>query len=179
MDTKKKIQNKKFRYCPKCGARDFAQKSKKLFVCNKCNFNFYLNTAAAVAGIIKDSSGRILMTVRRFDPMAGKLDLPGGFVDDSETAEEALTREVKEELNLNIESISYYTSIPNKYHFGDVTYNTLDLIFFCSVKNFENIKASDDVQGFKFLCIEEIDSDKDVGLDSIKRIIKQLKIEAV
>ena len=170
----KKKQNNKFQYCPKCGAGDFTQESQKLFLCNKCNFNFYLNTAAAVAGIIKDGSGRILMTVRRFDPMAGKLDLPGGFVDGNETAEEALTREVREELNLDIEITGYYTSIPNIYHFGDVTYNTLDLIFFCSVKNFENIKASDDVQGFKFLCIDEIDIDKEVGLKSIKQIIRQL-----
>jgi len=134
-----------------------------------------LNTAAAVAGIIKDSSSRILMTIRRFDPMAGKLDLPGGFVDMNETAEEALTREIKEELNLDIASLSYYTSIPNIYLFKDVTYNTLDLIYFCSVKNFKHIKASDDVSGYKFLNIDDIDTDNDVGLNSIKRIIRQLQ----
>ena len=168
-------QHKTFRYCPKCGAVDFVKKSNKLFICNKCNFNFYINTAAAVAGIIQNKSGHILMTIRRFDPMAGKLDLPGGFVDGNETAEEALIREIKEELNLDIKDFKYYKSIPNLYHFKEITYNTLDLIYFCSVKNFENIKAGDDVRGYKFLRINEIDIDKDVGLNSIKHIIRLLR----
>jgi mutator protein MutT len=168
-------QHKTFRYCPKCGAVDFVKKSNKLFICNKCNFNFYMNTAAAVAGIIKDSSGRILMTIRRFAPMAGKLDLPGGFVDANETAEEALIREIREELNLDIKDLKYYKSIPNLYHFKEITYNTLDLIYFCSVKNFENIKVCDDVCGYKFLHVNEIDIDKDVGLNSIKHIIRLLR----
>ena len=177
MNTNRNKQNKNFRFCPKCSAKDFAQESEKLFICNKCQFNFYLNTAAAVAAIIKDNSGGILMTIRKFNPMAGKLDLPGGFVDGNETAEEALSREIKEELNLNVESLSYFTSVPNIYHFKEVTYNTLDLIYTCTVKSFENIKACDDAYGYIFLNIDDIDTAKDVGLNSIKYIINQLQFE--
>ena len=168
-------QHKTFQYCPKCGAEGFVKKSEKLFICDRCNFNFYMNTAAAVAGIIQNESDKILMTIRKFDPMPGKLDLPGGFVDANETAEEALIREIKEELNLDIASLKYYISIPNFYHFREVTYHTLDLIYFCSVKNFDNIKAGDDVRGYRFLHVGEIDVNRDVGLNSIKNIIKQLK----
>ncbi len=168
------IQNEIFKYCPKCGKDSFTQESEKFFLCSNCNFNFYLNTAAAVVGLILNSSGKILMTIRKFNPASGKLDLPGGFVDANETAEEALKREIKEELNLNIIDLDYFSSTPNIYHFKDVAYTTLDLAFFCKVEDFSILKPDDDVAGYKFLPINEINIE-DIGLSSIKCIIARLK----
>ena len=98
------------------------------------------------------------------------LDLPGGFVDPGETAEEALTREIKEELNLEISGYRYILSSPNEYPFGGFTYRTLDLVFECSVGNMEDIKAADDVSGYRFINIHEVNPDE-IGLKSIRNIV--------
>ena len=168
------IQNKALKYCPKCGTDNFTQVSEKLFICSNCNFNFYMNSAAAVAGLIINSSDKLLMTIRKFNPASGKLDLPGGFVDANETAEEALKREIKEELNLTVLDLNYFSSTPNIYHFKDITYKTLDITFFCKIKDFSTLKIDDDVAGYRFLPIKEINLE-DIGLGSIKTIISKLK----
>lgn len=140
--------------------------------CTSCGFQFFINEAGAVAAIITDQEGRILFTKRAKAPAKSKLDLPGGFVDIGETAEHALEREIKEELDISLSSYRYFMSQPNKYIFGDMTYFTLDLAFICQAESFDNIKALDDISGIRFIAPEEVVLD-DIGLSSIKEIIKQ------
>ena len=82
-------------YCPKCGKQTLRQLSAKRFECEHCTFTVYRNVVAAVAAIIECGS-KIIMTRRAKEPGKGKLDLAGGFVDDNETLEESLKREVRE-----------------------------------------------------------------------------------
>lgn len=163
----------KFKFCPSCGSSSLSPNDCKSFVCSKCEFLFYINTAAATAGLIFDNDNRLLVTVRKNDPAKGSYDLPGGFADPSENIEETLTREIKEELNLDIFDIKYFNSEPNDYLYKDVNYTTLDMVFTCKVKGFEHIKANDDVEDFLFLNINEL-NENDFGLKSIKNVIKQL-----
>ncbi len=85
------------------------------------------------------------------------LDFPGGFIEFDETAEQALAREVEEELNIKISSATYLTSVPNDYIYADVLYKTTDLYFICGVEDISNLKAMDDVAGFRLALPEEID----------------------
>jgi 8-oxo-dGTP diphosphatase len=61
---------------------------------------FYL----AVAAIIRDGQGRILLLKRSDDDSInpGKWDLPGGKIDKGETFDQALVREVREESGLAV-----------------------------------------------------------------------------
>lgn len=56
----------------------------------------------AGAAIVKD--GRALATVRARDPEKGRLDVPGGFLGPGEHPLDALKREVREELGIEIDA---------------------------------------------------------------------------
>ena len=160
-----------FTYCLRCGAPEFKQHSDNSFRCDACDFEYFLNAAGAVAGLIEDADGRLLLTQRAHNPMKGTLDLPGGFVNLMESAEDALAREIKEELNLEITHLSFFGSFPNQYPFGGLTYFTLDLVFRCTALTFDTIHPSDDVADYVFYAPKEIDI-QHIGLDSIKRVIR-------
>ena len=123
-----------FTYCPKCGAAALKAVGQKLLRCTHCGFELYLNVAAAVAGCLVDEQGRLVVLVRGKEPGKGKWDLPGGFVDPGETAEDALRREVREEIGLEVTALRYLGSWPNVYEYMGVRYRTLDLGFACTVK---------------------------------------------
>ena len=118
-----------FRACPRCGVQKAGSMKERFFHCEKCDFYFYFNPAAAVAGIITDIDGRVLLLRRANDPARGKLGLPGGFVDFNESAEDALRRETREEVNVRLSNIQFLCSFPNRYVFRGLTYQTVDLFF--------------------------------------------------
>jgi len=159
------------KYCPRCGSSQFHYQEDKSFRCDSCDFHFFINAASAVVAIIEDEENKILLTVRAKEPQSGTLDLPGGFVDPGETAEEALKREIKEELNLQITHFEYLTSYPNEYIFSGYSVYTLDMAFICKIKDLSKLEVKDDVAGHQFLSPDDIDFKK-IGLKSIKNILK-------
>jgi NAD+ diphosphatase len=163
-----------FKYCPRCGSDQIREASVRSMKCPDCGLDWYFNMAAAVAGLIFNEKDQLLMTIRAKDPGKGMLDLPGGFVDMGETAEQALRREIKEELDLEISSIEFTGSYPNQYLFSGVIYETLDFVFICKVESFEKLSAHDDVAGFIFEYPDKIDI-QNIGLQSIKQIILKLQ----
>ena len=57
----------------------------------------------AVAGVVWNDEGEILLIRRSKPPRQGEWSLPGGKVEFGETLEQALRRELREETNLEIE----------------------------------------------------------------------------
>lgn len=55
----------------------------------------------AVGGLVKSSEGHWLVVKKRYGGLKGKWSLPAGFVDEGETADEAVVREVKEETGID------------------------------------------------------------------------------
>ena len=161
-----------FKYCPYCGTEGFKWDGVKAFSCPSCGKRYYINEAAAVVAVIENDKQELLLTVRARDPFKGMLDLPGGFVDLGETAEDAVRREVKEELNLDIEQLTFFGTFPNRYIFGGIVYFTLDIVFCAKVSDFSAIKALDDVEQFRFIPLNEVNLE-DIGLESIKQVVKQ------
>ena len=123
---------KPFNRCPACGSSNIVFEDDKKFNCRECAFTYFHNVAAAV-GAILEYDKKIVLLKRAREPGKGKLDLPGGFVDPKESAEEALIREVKEELNIEIKEPKYLGSYPNIYKYEEVLYYTCDLFFYCKI----------------------------------------------
>ncbi|MFZ4581033.1 MAG: NUDIX hydrolase [Paludibacter sp.] len=162
------------KYCPHCGSEKFEINNVKSKKCDACGFVFYMNASAAVAAFITDTEGRLLVCKRAKEPAKGTLDLPGGFVDSDETAEEAVVRELKEELDAEITTVEYVFSMPNNYLYSGLSIPTLDLFFECQLQNYKNLKAADDVAGFEFISIKNLNPEL-FGLSSIKKAIDIFK----
>jgi ADP-ribose pyrophosphatase YjhB (NUDIX family) len=64
----------------------------------------YRNPTPTVDLILQRES-KVLMIRRKNDPFKGQLALPGGFVNEGETAEDAMRREAMEETSLQVEPI--------------------------------------------------------------------------
>ena len=109
----------------------------------------------------------------------GTLDLPGGFVDNAETAEQGMVREIKEETGLDIqpESIEYLFSIPNVYHYSGMDIHTLDLFFLCHVEEDDVVvKAADDAEELAWVPLREVYVER-FGLRSIRQAVHRSLVE--
>lgn len=64
------------------------------------------------AGIIRNPQGEVFITRRPADVhMANKLEFPGGKIEADETPEQALVRELEEEIGITATSFSRYETI--------------------------------------------------------------------
>ena len=113
-----------FNFCPKCGSKSISYVDSKKWVCPDCGFTLYNNIASAVAVVIADEYGGVLLETRAKEPRKGFLALPGGFTDRDETAEQAAMRECFEETGLKLESVEYLCSFPNDYEYKNIAYKT-------------------------------------------------------
>lgn len=156
-----------FRHCPQCGRAGFAVNDERSKRCPHCGFTYYLNASAANVAIIRNARGELLVVRRGRNPQKGMLDLPGGFCDLQETAEEGVRREVMEETGLRVQSVRYLLSRPNTYEYSGLTVHTVDLFFACEVEDGCEPRAMDDAAEVMWLRPEEINLE-DFGFKSIR-----------
>ncbi|MBM3839692.1 MAG: NUDIX domain-containing protein [Verrucomicrobia bacterium] len=140
------MNQQRFLFCSRCGGAKVRRRSPVEFECEACGFKHFTNPTVAVAAIIANRAGEILLIRRAKDPGRGKLSVPGGFVDPGETGEEAVRREVFEEVNLQVKAFQYLASFPNQYQFQDVIYPTLDVFFTAETETFAEARAKVEVQ---------------------------------
>lgn len=162
---------KVLKYCPKCGSPKFESLVKHSLKCRSCEFHFFYNSAAAVAALITNGNGKLMLVTRGVEPNYGKLDLPGGFIDPLENAENAVKRELMEELGLKVKTMEYLGSAPNEYEFSGYTVFTLDMAFTVTVESLENLKPMDDILAYKFYAEHELDYNN-IPAPSIKQFVK-------
>lgn len=118
-----------------------------------------------VAAIIRDGD-KILATQRGYGDFAGGWEFPGGKLEEGETREEALHREILEELEVAIEVDSYLQTIDYTYPNLHVTLHC----YMCHVVKGE-IKLVEHSAG-RWLRKEELDSVQwlPADLDIIERL---------
>ncbi len=159
-----------FKFCPKCGSPRFHVSGERSLKCGDCGFHYYINTSAAVAALVTDGNGKLMMVTRGIEPNYGKLDLPGGFVDHNETVENALKRELFEELGMKIKSMKFIGSAPNEYVFSGFSVFTVDLAFEVIPETIEKFTPMDDILDYHFYAENELEYD-DIPAPSIKQFV--------
>ena len=165
----------KFKFCPICGAPHFIVNNDSSKRCEECDFIYYFNPRAAVVAVIRDEKGRLLVARRAHEPAKGTFDLPGGFTECGETAEESLSREVLEETGIHIHSARYLFSEPNIYTYSGFDVHTMDLFYEIVVDSSIDFCSNDDVASLQWIDMDCINHD-DFGLNSIRRgIVKYMQ----
>lgn len=117
-----------FKYCPDCGHQGtVSTKNQTEYKCNDCGWTTWNNAKATVA-ILFVKDGKLLVSKRAIEPMKGRYDLPGGFVDFGEGAYDAVIREAHEETGIKLqpEDIELIDAYKNRYL---PTVSTIDMIF--------------------------------------------------
>lgn len=71
-----------------------------------------------IAAIIRDKN-QVLLCERKGGALAGKWEFPGGKLEEGETPEECLVREIEEELGISIEVGEIYQAVHTHYDHGD------------------------------------------------------------
>lgn len=88
-----------------------------------------MKTIEVVAAVIRRADGRIFATQRGYGEYKDKWEFPGGKMETGETPEEALQREIKEELATEIAVDEFITTVEMDYAHFHLTMHC----YFCHV----------------------------------------------
>ena len=161
-------------FCPECGQHSLQARSLYEWRCELCGFHYYQNCAAAVAGLLI-CQGELLLTIRAKAPGLGGYDLPGGFVDADESLEQALSRELKEELAIEFDQWRYLSSSPNTYQYDGITYKTTDAFFIGRLADRPVLaECEQEIAGTKWLPISAIDLNT-IAFPSVREAVARLQ----
>ncbi|HWR25373.1 MAG TPA: NAD(+) diphosphatase [Methanosarcina sp.] len=93
-------------FCSRCGSKTLQKPGERGKACPDCGELFYPRISPAVIVLIKKGHEILLARAPHFP--SGVYSLVAGFVEPGETAEEALIREVKEEVGIEVKNIRYF-----------------------------------------------------------------------
>ena len=145
--------------------------------------NIQIAVDAIVFGYSKEEGVSILLIKRKYDPYQGSWAIPGGFVLDDESLEQAVERELLEETGVKI---NYLEQL---YTFGepdrDPRKRIISVAYFGLVKSneFEKLMASTDAEDAKWFNFKQLpslafDHEKILNM-AIDRLRNKLKYQPI
>ena len=112
--------NRTHQFCSQCGTPTHAHPRDRARVCPDCGLQFFPRLSPAIIVLVEKGSELLLARSPRFPP--GRYSVLAGFVEPGETLEEAVAREVREEVNIQVDNIRYFSSqswpFPNSLMLG-------------------------------------------------------------
>ena len=99
------------RFCGRCGAPTEAADGERAFRCPQCGLLAFPRLAPAIITLVERSDGHALLARGRTFPIPMYSCL-AGFVEPGETLEEAVHREVYEEVGVRLANVRYWASQP-------------------------------------------------------------------
>jgi NAD+ diphosphatase len=98
------------RFCGRCGVPLKARETERAKECPQCGLLHFPRLAPAVIVLVERGNQLLMARSRHFAP--GVYSVLAGFVEPGETLEEAVEREVLEEVGIRIQDIRYFGSQP-------------------------------------------------------------------
>ncbi|WP_338401517.1 NUDIX hydrolase [Neptunicella marina] len=120
---------------------------------------YYHNVATAV-GALMICDDKLLLVERAKNPGKGLLGVPGGFVDPFESAEQALCREIDEEVGVKVDihQLQYFGSWANEYLYAEINYHTQDFYYVVELASKPQLTLQQsEVSGVKWLSKHELE----------------------
>lgn len=145
-------------FCRRCGS-PLTNVENHIFKCSS-GHNVYANAAPAAGIFFVAPDKNVLLSVRGVEPHKGMLDAFGGFLDGSETFEEAAKRELHEELSLqpeDYEGLNYLTSAVGNFPFKGEVVPVISVFFWTRLRTKKPLVPSDDVAALKSIPLREVD----------------------
>lgn len=136
-----------FKFCPLCASpmNPYEEDGFRREKCPKCGWVHYHNSRPTASAIIV-RDGKVLLCKRAKDPFKGKWDVPGGYLEEKESPEEALKREMKEELGVEIEIKNFIGVIgPCYYPFGGQEQWNTDIYYEVTTRDMPRASRHSDV----------------------------------
>jgi NAD+ diphosphatase len=95
-------------HCPRCGAATTRIEGEWGKKCSRCAYEHYPHLHPCVIVLVRDGQRVLLARKANFAP--GRYALVAGFVDNGESLEGCVAREVKEEVGVDVRDITYVGS---------------------------------------------------------------------
>ena len=148
-------------YCRRCGSK-FSGHTDHVYSCPN-GHTIYANASPAVAAIILNPVGEVLVAKRGINPGKGLYDLPGGFCDGAESFEDAIRREIEEEVGINPSqygSVTYLNSGIDAYDLAGEVLPVASCVFIVQLHQATVPEPHDDVAESFFVPLDKIEPDK-------------------
>ena len=163
-----------FLHCPSCGSFEFQKYYENGKKCRACGYTLFSNPASAAGVFLLNDKNEFLGILREREPRKGTWAVPGGFVDNGESLEEAAMREAREEVGLEVTDLKYLSSGPNDYVYAGIKYATSDVYFVTRSFSGEAHGQVGEVSGMQWLDPFELDL-KTVAFPSIMTAVEALR----
>ena len=109
-----------WKFCPSCGAPMEDSRTERAKVCTRCGrIDYPVLSPAVITAVSKGDKLLLAHNVRFAD---GRYSIIAGFVESGESAEDAIRREIMEEVGIKVKNIRYFGSqcwpFPNSFMLG-------------------------------------------------------------
>ncbi len=161
----------RFAFCPAC-ASELPEGPEELAPeCRSCGRIWYQNPAPT-AGCVIVQNGKALITKRGAEPEKGRYDIPGGFIEVGESPIDAVKRELREELGIEVDvtNADYVSASPHRY--GADGEWTLAIGFRARIAAGDPV-AADDVESFEWVTMDRLDA-IDFAWDHDRELVREV-----
>lgn len=124
------------RFCSRCGKTMLQSEKERMLYCQACSYQVYPTISPCV--IVAVHNGERMLLTKYAGREFTRYALIAGFIEIGESLEQAIHREVKEEVGVNVKNIKFYKSQPWPFS------NTLLAGFYAELDGDDTITLQED-----------------------------------